>query len=79
VGRERLRALYAPVLRRRPRRVIVYCEHGREAAVAYLALRLLGQAPALYHGGWRDWSADPMLPVADRPARDTAAAEEGGA
>lgn len=80
VEQERLRALYAPVLgRSRARRVIVYCEQGREAAVAYLALRLLGLAPALYHGGWRDWTTDPALPVADGPAPGAAAMAGGGA
>ncbi len=46
------------------RRVYVYCDRGRESAVAYLALRLLGAEAAVYHGGWEDWSRTPGLPVA---------------
>ncbi len=52
--RPRLRALYGRWLER-GRRFVVYCEGGRDAALAYLALRRLGAEVALYHGSLREW------------------------
>ena len=66
LDRAGLRRLYGERLRR-VRRVYVYCDRGRESAVAYLALRLLGIEAAVYHGGWGDWSRAPGLPVAAGP------------
>ena len=66
LDRAGLRRLYGHRLRG-VRRVYVYCDRGRESAVAYLALRLLGVDAAVYHGGWGDWSRAPGLPVATGP------------
>ncbi len=66
LDRAGLRRLYGQRLRG-VRRVYVYCDRGRESAVAYLALRLLGVEAAVYHGGWGDWSRAPGLPVATGP------------
>ena len=69
LDRAGLRRLYGAHLRG-ARRVYVYCDRGRESAVAYLALRLLGVDVAVYHGGWREWSRTPGMPVATGPERD---------
>ncbi len=62
LDRSGLRRLYGAHLSG-VRRVYVYCDRGRESAVAYLALRLLGVGVAVYHGGWGDWSRAPGVPV----------------
>jgi thiosulfate/3-mercaptopyruvate sulfurtransferase len=46
------------------RRVITYCNAGVSAAVALLALKLLGyEDSANFAGSWYEWESDPANPV----------------
>ncbi|MBI5853474.1 MAG: sulfurtransferase [Planctomycetes bacterium] len=45
------------------RRAIVYANTGADAALAFLALRVLGREVALYDGAWKEWAADPRRPI----------------
>jgi thiosulfate/3-mercaptopyruvate sulfurtransferase len=51
---------YLPV----DKKIIVYCNSGRRAAVNYLALRMLGRDVSVYDGAWQEWASDASLPIA---------------
>lgn len=62
-----LRALYAPLVK--TSKVVTYCNRGKDAAIDYLALRLLGKNVSTYDGSWFEWSKNPALPVTNPSAR----------
>ena len=43
--------------------IYVYCDNGKDSALSYLALRLVGRQAAVYGGGWLEWRNDPALPI----------------
>lgn len=45
------------------KRVIIYCDGGRESSITYLALRLLGKEVSIYEGGWEEWGNNRELPI----------------
>lgn len=45
------------------KKIILYCNTGDEAAIAYLALKLLNKNVSVYDGAWREWGNDPGLPI----------------
>lgn len=45
------------------RRAIVYANTSADAALACLALRVLGREVALYDGAWKEWAGDPRRPI----------------
>jgi thiosulfate/3-mercaptopyruvate sulfurtransferase len=47
----------------RDKKVITYCNKGREAALTYFILRQLGYDVAAYEGSWIEWGNDMRLPV----------------
>ncbi|MEA3404144.1 MAG: rhodanese-like domain-containing protein, partial [Pseudomonadota bacterium] len=44
------------------KKIILYCNGGRESSVLYFGLKLLGREAALYDGSWFEWSSDKSLP-----------------
>tara|TARA_B100000809_G_scaffold74060_1_gene71820 strand:- start:2171 stop:3097 length:927 start_codon:yes stop_codon:yes gene_type:complete len=57
---EALKALYEIT---GDRRIIAYCNKGRQAAGAYFALRMLNRKVSVYDGAWYEWGTDPNLPI----------------
>ncbi len=56
----------------RDQRVITYCGGGVFASFTLFVLHLLGhENAALYDASWREWGADPKLPVETGPAKST--------
>ena len=52
------------------KRVITYCGGGVFAAFTLFTLHLLGhENAALYDASWREWGADPELPIETGPAK----------
>lgn len=58
---EKLRQIYADV--DPAKKVIAYCNRGKQSALTYFILRRLGFSVAAYDGSWIEWSADLSLPV----------------
>lgn len=47
----------------RDKKVITYCNRGKESALTYFILRRLGFNVSAYDGSWLEWSSDNSLPV----------------
>lgn len=45
------------------KKLILYCNGGKESSVIYFGLKLLGRDAALYDGSWFEWSSDKSLPI----------------
>ncbi len=45
------------------KKVITYCNRGKESALTYFILRRLGFNVSAYDGSWMEWSSDNSLPV----------------
>ena len=56
-----LKKLYAKLDKRK--KVITYCNKGKESALTYLVLRQLGYSVSAYDGSWFEWNSDLNLPV----------------
>jgi len=57
---EQLQALYKGVGKKT---VTVYCNKGKESAVNYVALRLIGADVRAYDGSWFEWSMPEGMPI----------------
>ena len=60
---EELTALYSPIEDKK--RIITYCNQGKDSALTYFVLRKLGHDVSAYDGSWFEWSNDSQLPVID--------------
>lgn len=58
---EELEALYRGIPR--DRKVITYCNKGRQSALTYFILRELGYEVSAYDGSWFEWGNDTSLPI----------------
>ncbi len=45
------------------KKIILYCNGGKESSVLYFALKELGINAAVYDGSWFEWSADYKMPI----------------
>lgn len=45
------------------KQIIAYCNRGKESAVSYLSLRILGYKVSIYDGAWLEWGNDPNMPI----------------
>jgi thiosulfate/3-mercaptopyruvate sulfurtransferase len=58
-----LNALYSPI--EDNKRIITYCNKGKESALTYFVLRKLGRNVSAYDGSWYEWGNDLQLPIAE--------------
>jgi len=48
------------------RRVILYCNKGKQSSLSYTVMRQLGYDAAHYDGSWYEWANDPALPIVEK-------------
>lgn len=58
---DELKAMYSKI--DKDKKVITYCNKGRESALTYFILRQLGYDVAAYDGAWHEWGNDSQLPI----------------
>lgn len=58
-----LKAIYKGI--DRDKKVIAYCNRGKQSALTYFILRELGFNVSAYDGSWFEWSMDSSLPIID--------------
>ncbi len=56
-----LKALYKNL--DRENRIITYCNRGKESAVSFFVLSMLGYKVSVYDGAWLEWGNDRSLPI----------------
>ena len=42
---------------------LIYCKRGKESAVIFYTMHILGYKVAVYDGAWIEWSRDKNLPI----------------
>jgi len=47
----------------RSKKIIAYCNKGKESALTFFALRQLGFVVSAYDGSWYEWNSDSTLPI----------------
>jgi len=60
-SRSKLRKLYQTIPK--SNKVIAYCNRGKQSALSYFSLRLLGYKVSIYDGAWLEWGNDKSLPI----------------
>ena len=51
------------------KKIITYCNKGKESALTYFVLRELGYAVSAYDGSWFEWNRDMNLPIEITPRK----------
>jgi len=69
IPKAELRSLYGKL--DKSKKIITYCNKGKESALTYFVLRRLGFNVSAYDGSWYEWNSDLNLPVeiSDRNSR----------
>ena len=60
-----LKQLYSHV---EGRKIVTYCNKGKDAALTYTILRALGEDVSVYDGSWFEWGQDRYLPIVEGDA-----------